>query len=99
MLRFGQENDAYRAVLRELVVDTRAMLLEGAPLIDRVEHQLAATLRLFTEGGLAILRAIEEIDYNTLSQRPEVSRGAKLRLLLGAGLGKLGLHRSSKGLR
>ncbi|MGI4756291.1 MAG: squalene synthase HpnC [Janthinobacterium lividum] len=95
----GQENDAYRALLQELVRDTRAMLLHGAPLIDRVDRELAATLRLFTEGGLAILQAIEQIDYNTLSRRPEVSKGAKLRLLVGAGLGKLGVHRGSKGLR
>ena len=95
----GRESDGYRAMLRELVADTRAMLLEGAPLIDRVDRELAATLRLFTQGGLAILKAIEAIDYNTLSRRPEVSKGAKLRLLLGAGIGKLGLQRGSKGLR
>ncbi len=98
-LRAGQEEDGYRAAVHELVGETRAMLLQGAPLIDRVDRDLAATLRLFTEGGLAILRAIEQIGYNTLSRRPEVSKGAKLRLLLGAGLGKLGLHRGSKGLR
>lgn len=98
-LRTGKENSNYRALLRELVGETRAMLLQGAPLIDRVDHELAATLRLFTEGGLAILRAIEQIDYNTLSRRPEVSKAAKLRLLMGAGLGKLGVHRGSKGLR
>jgi squalene synthase HpnC len=95
----GDETDGYRAMMRELVADTRAMLLEGAPLIDRVDRELAATLRLFTEGGLAILKAIEAIDYNTLSRRPEVSKGAKMRLLLGAALGKLGLQRGSKGLR
>ena len=98
-LRSGRETDGYRALLRELVGETRTMLLQGAPLIDRVDHELAATLRLFTEGGLAILHAIEQIDYNTLSRRPQVSKGAKLRLLMGAGLGKLGVHRGSKGLR
>ena len=93
-----RESDGYRALVRELVAETRAMLLKGAPLIDRVDRELAATLRLFTQGGLAILSAIEDIDYNTLSRRPEVSKSAKLRLLLGAGLGKLGLQRGSKGL-
>ena len=94
----GRESDGYRAMLRELVGETRAMLLEGAPLIDEVDRELAATLRLFTQGGLAILDAMATIGYNTLSRRPEVSRGAKLRLLLGAGLSKLGLQRRSKGL-
>lgn len=95
----GRESDGYRNMVRELVDETRAMLLKGAPLIDHVDRELAATLRLFTQGGLAILTAIEAIDYSTLSRRPEVSKGAKLRLLLGAGLGKLGLQRGSKGLR
>ena len=98
-LRGGTETNAFRAMMRELVDETRTMLLEGAPLIDRVDRELAATLRLFTEGGLAILRAIEQIDYNTLSRRPEVSKAAKMRLLLGAGISKLGIHRGSKGLR
>lgn len=98
-LRSGRETDGYRAMLQELCMETRTMLLEGASLIDRVDRELAATLRLFTQGGLAILDAIAAIQYNTLSQRPEVSKSAKLKLLLGAGLSKLGVHRGSRGLR
>ena len=98
-LRSGNENDAYRAMMRELCSETRAMLLAGAPLIDRVDRELAATLRLFTQGGLAILDAIAAIDYNTLSRRIEVSKSAKLKLLAGAALSKLGVHRGSRGLR
>lgn len=98
-LRNGRETDGYRALLKDLCAETRAMLLQGAPLIDRVDKELAATLRLFTQGGLAILDAIAAIDYNTLSQRPEVSKAAKMKLLLGAGLSKLGIHRGSRGLR
>ena len=75
------------------------MLLEGAPLIDRVDRELAATLRLFTAGGLAILRAIDRIGYDTLTRRPEISKVEKARLLAGAALGKVGVHRGSRGLR
>ncbi len=95
----GMEPDGYREMMRELVHNTRAMMLEGAPLIDRVDRDLAATLRLFSEGGLAILDAIEKIGCRTLSRRPEVSNVRKLKLLLGAGLGKVGVHRGSRGLR
>jgi squalene synthase HpnC len=98
-LQRGVENDAYRAMLRELCDETRAMLLEGAPLIDRVDHELAATLRLVTQGGLAILDAIAAIDFNTLSRRIEVSKVTALRLFAGAALSKVGIHRGSKGLR
>ncbi|SEB36906.1 squalene synthase HpnC [Terriglobus roseus] len=98
-LKRGVENDAYCAMVRELCAETRAMLLEGAPLIDQVDRELAATLRLFTQGGLAILDAIAAIDYNTLSRRIEVSKSAKMKLLAGAALSKLGVHRGSRGLR
>lgn len=98
-LRAGVATDGYRALLREMVADARTMLLEGAPLIDRVDRDLAATLRLFTAGGLAILRGIERIEFDTLSRRPEVSNGEKLRLVMGAALGKLGVQQGSRGLR
>lgn len=98
-LRSGKEDERYYAMMRELVSETRAMLLQGAPLVDCVDRELAATLRLFTQGGLAILRAIEDIGYNTLSRRPEVSKLTKLRLLGSAAIGKLGVHRGSKGLQ
>lgn len=99
MLREGRATPQYRALLKELVEDARSRLLRGVGLIDRVDRELAATLRLFSAGGLAILRGIKRIDYNTLERRPEISRGEKLSLLLGASLGKLGLHRGSRGLR
>ncbi len=98
-LRRGSEVSGYREMMRGLVAETRTMLLEGAPLIDRVDRELASTLRLFTEGGLAILHAIEQIDYETLSRRPEIGKAAKLKLLLRAGLSKVGVHRGSRGLR
>ena len=98
-LREGKATPEYRALLRELVEDARQRLLRGVPLIDEVDRELAATLRLFSAGGLTILRAIERIDYGTVSQRPEVSKGEKAKLLLEASLGKLGLRRGSRGLR
>ena len=99
MLREGVSILRYRALMEELVADARARLLRGAPLIDRVDRELAATLRLFSAGGLAILRGIERIGYKTLERRPEISRGEKFTLLLGAALGKVGVHRGSRGLR
>ena len=98
-LRASTANAAYRAMVRELCNETRTMLLEGASLIDHVDAELSDTLRLFTQGGLAILDAIQAIDYNTLTQRPEVSKATKLKLLAGVLSGKIGIHRRSRGLR
>lgn len=99
MLRASVATPQYRALVRELVDDARARLLRGAPLIDQVDRELAATLRLFSAGGLAILRGIERIDYATVERRPYITRVEKLVLLLGAALGKVGWHRGSRGMR
>lgn len=98
MERFGVTRDqlaarkftpAYRELLRYLVGRTRSMLAEGAAIEDRVDADLAITLRLFRRGGESILDAIEAAEFDTLSQRPYVSKAAKARLLLGALASKL----------
>lgn len=98
-LQQGNATPGYRALLQELVADARQRLMRGVPLIDEVDRELAATLRLFSAGGLTILRAIERIDYDTVSRRPEISKSEKAKLLAEATLGKLGLRRGSRGLR
>jgi hypothetical protein len=47
---------------------------------------LRLPVRLFADGGLAILRAIERRNYDVWTSRPTVGRAAKLRLLAGAWL-------------
>ena len=51
--------------------NTRAgMFAQGLPLIGMVDRELALDLDLFSRGGLEILRAIEQQDYNVLRARP-----------------------------
>jgi phytoene/squalene synthetase len=80
----------YRAMMEFLVGDARARLERGAKISTMVERDLAATLRLFVKGGLAILDAIAAQDYNTLESRPVVTKAAKMRLLGGALVGRVG---------
>jgi squalene synthase HpnC len=98
MLRYGVSDDdlerrrftpEYRALMQYLVENTRTMLLEGGAISGRVDRELATTLDLFRKGGESILDAIAARGYDTLRQRPEVSKGRKARLLVGAFLGKL----------
>ena len=98
-LRSGVATPGFRALLAELCADARTRLLEGSALIDAVDRELAATLRLFSAGGLAILDAVERQGFDTLHARPVVGKAAKLRLLAGAALGRLGGPPSSRGLR
>ena len=78
----------FRAMMEFLVADARARLHRGERIATMVEPQLAATLSLFAAGGHAILDAIAGQGYDTLKQRPVVTKAAKLRLLARAFVGK-----------
>ena len=93
MRRFGVAEEAvaagiatpeFRALLRYEVDFARSMFEEGLLLIGRVHRDLAIDLDLFSRGGLQILRAIEEQDFDVLSARPAISKSTKLKLALRA---------------
>jgi len=84
-------NDNFRNMMQFLVDDARTRLTHGQRIVSLVDRDLAATLSLFVKGGHAILDAIAAQNYNTLKFRPVVSKSAKLKLLGGAFLGKLGI--------
>ncbi len=71
----------YIALMQELIAHTRELFARGRPLASRVAPELRVDIELFTRGGEAVLEAIERIGYNTLTQRPTVSRLAQARLL------------------
>ncbi|HEV2620295.1 MAG TPA: squalene synthase HpnC [Acidobacteriaceae bacterium] len=79
----------FRAMMHALVVRTRTMLAEGAPISALVDPDLRVTLDLFRQGGEAILDGIAAQDYDVLRGRPIVTRRKKLSLLLHALLTKL----------
>jgi squalene synthase HpnC len=80
---------SFRALLHHEVDFARSLFEQGLPLIGLVGRELALDLDLFSRGGLEILRAIEHRDYDVLSARPSISRGAKLALAMRAVSGKL----------
>ena len=97
MRRFGVSDETisqgiatpeFRALLRYEVDFARSLFEQGLPLIGRVSRDLAIDLDLFSRGGLEILRAIEQRDYDVLSARPAISRRTKLALALRALGGK-----------
>lgn len=97
----GPATPQFRALLRHEVAFARGLFGEGLALAGMVRRDLALDLELFSRGGLEILRAIERQDYDVLSSRPTLSRGAKLGLALRAVAGKalpfLGLGKQPKG--
>jgi phytoene/squalene synthetase len=49
-----------------------------------VDRRLALDLDLFSRGGMRVLEKIRDRDYDVLSGRPAISRGERVRLLVGA---------------
>ncbi len=92
-------DEHFRAMMQFLVADARARLVRGQRIVELVNRDLAATLSLFAKGGHAILDAIAAQGYDTLKSRPVVTKTAKLKLLGGAVVGKVGsmLHPARQG--
>ena len=78
---------AFRAVVGELVADTRGRFEAGRGLWPRVPARLRGGLRAFTLGGEAVLRTIERRSFDTYTRRPRVGRLGKAWVLLRAAAG------------
>jgi len=83
-VKTGTWSPAVRELMRFEVDRARGLLTRGLELAAHVDRRLAREVCLFTWGGLAILRAIEVVDYDVFSQRPTLSKSAKFRLVLRA---------------
>lgn len=84
----GRATPEFRALLRHEVDFARTLFERGLPLAGMVRGDMALDLELFSRGGMEILRSIERQDYDVLGSRPALSKGAKLKLLLRALVGK-----------
>jgi hydroxysqualene synthase len=80
-------DQSYIELLKFEVSRTRELFKEGYELInmtskDEKLKKLSKELKLTWHGGNKILDKIEEIDFNTLTKRPVISRLEKIRLFL-----------------
>lgn len=71
-------------LMRFEVERTRDFFERGRPLLGMVPKDVRVDIELFLEGGMAILRKIEEIGYDVWKARPKVGKRQKARLLLRA---------------
>jgi squalene synthase HpnC len=85
----GVATDEFRALMHHEVDYARSLFMQGLPLIGMVNRDLAIDLDLFSRGGLEILRAVEQRNYDVLSARPAISKSRKLALGLRALSAKL----------
>lgn len=80
----GQMTPGFHDLMRHEVGYAREMFAKGLPLIGMVDRDLALDLDLFSRGGIEILNAIEEQNYDVLRARPAISKTRKAGLLLRA---------------
>jgi phytoene/squalene synthetase len=66
--------------MRYEVACARELLVSGAALATMVDKRLSRDIMMFAGGGLAILRAIERVDYDVFRHRPSLGKMDYLRL-------------------
>jgi hydroxysqualene synthase len=71
-LALRTDGAASRALVAELVQWSRALMLQGAPLVHSLRGRFGWELRLVVQGGLRVLDRIEAGGCNAVSQRPTV---------------------------
>ena len=76
-----EQRERYRRVIRDLVERTRPLFEEGRRLWPLLSRDVRPSIRLFTLGGEAVVRAVERIGYDTIDRRPALSKATKARLM------------------
>jgi squalene synthase HpnC len=74
-------DERYVRLMKDLIARTRLLFEQGAPLRKMVSGRLSVDLEMFTRGGGAVLEAIENMGYDTLHNRPVVSKAKQVGLL------------------
>jgi len=89
-LREGRVSKEYCELIRFEVDRTQGLFDEGAGLLPLLAPAYRRQIALFGKGGQAILQAIRDQGYDTLTRRPALSKWRKARLVAGTLLSSLG---------
>ena len=81
---FAEFLQSSREMLKQQVDRAEGLLRGGEPLVKQVHRDLRLPVRLFIDGGLAIVSAIRQQNYDVWTKRPVVTRWRKLMLLVQA---------------
>ncbi len=88
-LRDARVTPGFVALMKHEIAFARDLLVRGAELARMVDRRLQRDILMFAGGGLAILRAIEKIDYDVFNRPPKLSKLDYLALGWGAIRGRL----------
>jgi len=84
MFHVKRSTTEFQALLAEEVDWAEGFFEVGRPLIHRVPQTFRLEIRLFHDGGRAILEEIRRQDFRVWEKRPKIGKLAKLRILVGA---------------
>jgi squalene synthase HpnC len=73
-LSAGKLSANFIALMDDEVRYARDLLVRGAALHRMVDHRLRRDILMFVGGGLAILRAIENVGYDVFKHRPKLTK-------------------------
>jgi squalene synthase HpnC len=80
-LEAQQYNAAFAELMGFEIARTRNLFQAGLPLLKRLPAEVRADIELFARGGLAVLRKIEQLQYNVWQTRPALSKWDKAGLV------------------
>lgn len=78
----GSINEDLRRLIELYVKKTEKMFDYGSRLTHSLNGLLRIEIRWTVNGGMAILKKIEKLNYDTVSKRPVLSKGDLMRLML-----------------
>jgi squalene synthase HpnC len=67
-------DERWRALMRDQLQATRALMHTGAPLAQRMPGRFGLELCFVVQGGLRILEKIERVDYDVFRHRPTLGK-------------------------
>ena len=85
-LTAGVVNRPFREMMAFEVERARELFRKGLDLVRTLDGRIKIDIALFSLGGMRILDAIEARDYDVLTGRPELSRVARIGLMLRTAL-------------
>ena len=90
-------SENFKKMMKFQITRTKKLFEEGYNLVDYVDKKFVIDLSLFTMGGLSILRKIEKNNFDTISERPTLSKLDKIYIFISVyARMKLGLSPISK---
>ncbi|WP_291994661.1 squalene synthase HpnC [Candidatus Accumulibacter sp. ACC003] len=76
----GRSNAEWTELLAFQTERTRALMIEGAPLVHQLPGRMGWEIRLTVQGGLRILERIRHVRGDVFTQRPQLGAGDWLRI-------------------